>query len=107
MCTELGMHSIVPTPLHVALQEKLTAQLLLDQLPRSHAEPLGQNSSQNGLAVVKICGLHRGTFISSNTAGLAGDDLTDAQGYPPKGAYHGDADTTDHTAIGKVPQGHW
>lgn len=64
------MHAIVPTPFQVALQEKRIDPLLLDQLPRFHAEPLGQNSSQSGLAVVKMCGLHRGTFMGRNTAGV-------------------------------------
>jgi hypothetical protein len=42
----------------------------------------------NGSAVVKICGRHRGIFIGRNTAGLAGDDLTDALGValPPPAA---------------------
>ena len=61
-------------------------------------DPLGQNPSQNGLAVVKICGRHRSTFIGRNTAGLAGDTRTDTHGYPTKGAHHGYADTTDHPA---------
>ena len=33
MRTELGMHSILPAPLQVALQEQRTEQLLLSQLP--------------------------------------------------------------------------
>jgi hypothetical protein len=69
-------------------------------------DPLGQNSSQIGLAMVKICGLQRGTFMCRNTAGLEGDDLIGAQGYPPKGAHHGDADTTDHPTLGTVFHDH-
>src|SRR4030095_4786447 len=56
--------------------------------------------------MVKICGLQRGTFMCRNTAGLEGDDLIGAQGYPPKGAHHGDADTTDHQTLGNVLQSH-
>src|SRR5262245_39654772 len=64
------MHSLVPAPLPVALQETRTAQLLLSQFPRSPAAPRGQNPSQNGLAGVKICGLRRSTFMGRNTAGV-------------------------------------
>ena len=70
------MHAIVPTPLHMALQETWTASLLLDQLPRSHAVPVGQNPLQNGLAGVKICARHRGTVMGRNTAGLDGHTRT-------------------------------
>jgi hypothetical protein len=100
------MHAISPAPLQVTRQEKLTEQLLLSQLRQSHAAPLSQNRSQNGLAVIKICGLQCDTFIARDTESLGGDDLTDAHGYPIKGAHGGYADKTDHPEIGEVPHGH-
>jgi hypothetical protein len=81
------MHSIMPTPL-----KWLSKRKLIDQLLQSHVEPLGQNPSQNGLAVVKICDLQRCTFIARNTEHVAGEDLLDAHGYSTKGAPHGYAD---------------
>src|SRR5919206_25464 len=100
------MHSIVPAPLPVALQEKLTAQLLLDRLPRSHAAPLGQNPSQNGLAVVKMCGLQPCTFISRDREDLGGYDLADAHDIQ-EGRNYGYADTMDHTTSDAVSQRHY
>src|SRR4029434_567179 len=45
--------------------------------------------------------------MGRHAAGLDGDTRTGAHGHPPKGAQYGDADTTDHPAIGKVLQGHY
>src|SRR4029450_3498526 len=38
---------------------------------------------------------------------LADNDLLGTEGYSTKGAHHGDANTTDYTAIGDVPQHHY
>src|SRR5262245_32738155 len=52
--------------------------------PGLPAVPRRQSSLESGLTLVKICGVHRSTFLGRNTARLSGDDLTDAQGYATK-----------------------